>query len=37
MDGGGVNLDDRQISHWRDDLLANGHSIQGAFKILGCR
>lgn len=28
MDGGRVNLDERQISHWRDDLLANGHSIQ---------
>ena len=25
MDGGGVNLDEQQISHWRDDLLANGH------------
>lgn len=28
MDGGGVNLDEQQISHWRDDLLANGRSVQ---------
>jgi hypothetical protein len=26
----GVNLDERRISHCRDDLLANGHSMARA-------
>ena len=30
MDGGGGNLDEQGISHWRDDLLANGHSMARA-------
>ena len=34
MDGGGVNLAEQQISHWRDDLLANGHSIQSTSVVV---
>ena len=33
MDGG-VNLDQQQISHWRDDLLANSHSIQSTTAVV---
>ena len=34
MDGGGVNLDEQQISHQRDDLLANDHSIQSTTAVI---
>jgi hypothetical protein len=30
MDANGVNFDAQRISHWRDDLLADGHSMARA-------